>query len=822
VFEMNGALQVFDVARGAADRVEIEIPDDGLWMRPERVSAARLIEDFELSPKGARALFVARGDVFTAPIEKGPTRNLTNSSDAHEKWARWSPDGKQIAFLSDRTGEEEVYLVPQDGSGEPEQLTSGGRAMRYAPHWSPDGTRLAFSDKDGKVYVLEIASKKLNEIADETDGQVRDYVWSPNGGHLAFTLSDPTSFRSIYIWSVADGRTRRITGPMFNEFNPAWGAGGDYLYFMSDRQFAPQIASIEWNYATDRETYIFCMALRKDVEHPFPPESDEVTLKDDEEEDDNGKKRDDKDAEKKAEEKKEPIEIDFDGLAERVARVPVEADNYSGLRATKEYLVYSRGAPFYYGRPADIRASLKIFSLEDREESTLAEEIRGWVLSSDGSKALVRHRTNFKLYDVKPKSKDAKEVSTAGLMVDRMPAEEWEQIFDEVWRRYRDFFYVENMHGYDWQGLGEQYRALLDHVAHRSDLNYVIGEMVAELSVGHAYVSGGDYAIPDRPSVALPGANFELDEQAGRYRITRIFRGHNEEPVYRAPLTEIGVDVAEGDYVLAIDGEELGAGDNPYERLRNRADHPVRFTVNAEPTMDGSREITFTPVTGEDDLRYLDWVEQNWKRVDEMSDGRVGYLHIPNMGSAGLREFIKWYYPQIRKQGLVVDVRGNGGGNVSQMLIERLDRELLGTRFARTFDSARTYPAWVFHGHMVCILNEDSASDGDIFPHRFKEAGIGPLIGKRSWGGVVGITSHGPLIDGGDVRVPQFGTNALDGSYIIEGHGVEPDIEVENDPKSLIEGGDPQLERAVQEVLRMIEQDPKLLPERPADPVKTK
>ena len=321
--------------------------------------------------------------------------------------------------------------------------------------------------------------------------------------------------------------------------------------------------------------------------------------------------------------------------------------------------------------------------------------------------------------------------------------------------------------------------------------------------------------------MALPGAVFELDAAAGRYRLSEIFSGHNEEPKYRAPLTEIGVDARVGDYVLAIDGEDLAAADNPYRLLRHRADNPVRLTLNGRPTTEGAREVVFNPVTAERRLRYLTEVEANRRKVSEMTDGRVGYLHVPDMGADGIQEFIKWFYGQIRKEGLVIDVRGNGGGNVSQMLIERLGRTVLGTRFARTYDSPGTYPATAFHGHMVCILDEDSASDGDIFPYRFREAGLGPLIGKRSWGGVIGITSHGPLLDGGGVNVPQFGTNAADGSWVVENVGVEPDIEVDNDPQSVIAGRDPQLERAVEEVLRMIREDPKSLPERPAPPVKT-
>ncbi len=835
VFELNGGLQVLDTATGTPRAITIDVPDDGVARRPSRIKVAGFIEDFELSPKGERALFVARGDVFTAPIEHGPTRNLTRSSGAHDRWARWSPDGKRIAFVSDRDGEDEIWVIDQDGSGQPEQLTDGGTAMRYAPEWSPDGKRLAFSDKDGKLYVLELATKRLQEVADEQRGQLRDYVWSPHGGHLAFSLSDANEFNSIWVWSVADGQLRRVTGERWNEYNPSWGPEGNYLYYFSDRMFQPQIGSYEWNYVLDRETGIYAVALRKDVKHPFAPQSDEVTLGEgeakptDEPEDKpkRGKKKkdeqDEPDEDKPDEDKPEqPVKIDFDGLADRVARVPVEEDNYFGLVAIKGHLIYSRGGPFYYGRQGDVQSELRIFSLEDREAKPLAEEITGYAVSHDGSKVLVRHRQGYKLYDAKPGAKDsAKDVKTDGLAVDRVPAEEWREVFDEVWRRFRDFFYVENMHGYDWQALGEQYRPLLEHVAHRADLNYVIGEMISELNVSHAYISGGDYELPERPPVALPGARFELDASVGRYRIAEIFPGQNEEPRYRSPLTEVGVDVKVGDYVLAINGEELTAADNPYRMLRYKADHAVELRVNSAPVREGARKVTYQPIDSETALRYLRWVTGNMRKVDEATGGRVGYLHIPDMGSNGIREFIKWYYGQIRKQGLIIDVRSNGGGNVSQMIIERLRRELLGTRFSRTSDAPSTYPATVFYGHLVCLLDEDSASDGDIFPHMFRQAGLGPLIGKRSWGGVIGITNRGPLIDGGTVNVSEFGTNAVDGSWVIEGHGVDPDIVVENDPKSVLEGRDPQLERGIAEVLKAIGREPRRLPERPTDPVRT-
>ena len=819
VYELNGELQVFDIAAGTSQALSIDVPDDGLWKRSARIEVANRIADFGLSPKGERALFVARGDVFTAPIENGPTRNLTRSSGAHDKWARWSPDGSQIAFLSDRTGEEEIFLVAQDGHGEPVQLTDNGGEMRYAPAWSPDGKRIAFSDKHGKLYVVDVSSREIVEVADDPEGLIFDHVWSPNGGHLAFSMSVVNDwnvgngFSSIYIWSVADGQTRKITTDMFNEVGPAWGASGDYLYYLADRTYAPQISTIEWNFATDRSTSIFALALREEVEHPFAPESDEVTVDEDEAEegDDNG-----------GEESEGFLSIDFDGLADRVARVPVEADNLFGLSTAEGHLVYARSGAGYYGRQSDVDVSLEVFALEDRKSATLAEDISGYSLSHEGNKVLVRHGGNYKLYDVGLGGKDsAKAVSTAGLAVDRVPTEEWRQIFHEVWRRFRDFFYVDNMHGYDWEALRAQYEPLLSHVAHRSDLNYVIHEMISELSVGHAYIAGGDFAIPDRPRVALPGAVFELDEASNRYRIAAILPGHNEEARYRSPLTEIGMDIAVGDFLLAIDGQEISGDTSPYERLTHKASRPVELTVNATPTMSGARRVAYQPITQERSLRYLAMQLDNQERVEKLSDGRIGYLHLPDMGSNGIREFIKWYYPQVRKEGLIIDARGNGGGNVSEMIIERLRRSPIGTRFMRNSDSPGTYPGRSFLGHVVCLLNEDSASDGDMFPHFFREAGLGLLIGKRSWGGVVGITNRGTLIDGGSVNVPEFGLNGMDGDWILEGVGVVPDIEVDNDAKSVLAGRDPQLERAVDEILKAMEADPRRLPTRPEPPVKT-
>lgn len=800
VFEMTGGLRVYDVRDGTERNIFITVPTDGGASRPSRVDAE--VESWTLSPTGERALFVARGDVFTVPIKAGPVRNLTQSPGAHDKLARWSPDGRTIAFVSDMSGEEEVYLVEQEGRGRPEPLTTTLKTYLLSLAWAPDGRHLALGDKDGRIYVVGTDGSGLTQVAkDGSDANV-NYAWSPDGQFLALTLSNPNGNSSLHIWSLADGRLRQVTGDLSEVAAPAWDPAGRYLYYLSRRDYRSQMSSVEFDYAVIDNVGIFALALRRDVPHPFPPESNE---------------------EGQARPAPAPapggrLRIDWDGLAQRAVRVPVAIGNLSHLVALEDQLLYSRTAPQAYGE-APARQALCAFDLKKRQEGVLADDIQGWEASADGSRTLVRQQGDFYLVATRP-GPARQPVSTRELQVDSVPSAEWAEIFEEVWRRYRDFFYARNMHGYDWKALGDQYRPLLKHVTHRSDLTYVLSEMVGELNVGHAFLGGGDFYQPERPRVGLPGARLELDEPSQRYRIAHIYPGHNEEPRYRSPLTEVGVDAREGDYVMAIDGTELKGSDSPYRLLRHKTS-PVTLTLNASPGFEGARQVTYTPVDSEINLRYLDFVLRSRARVDQLSGGRVGYLHLPDMTEEGLAEFIKWYYPQIRKEGLVVDVRANAGGNLSELILDRLGRKLLGTSFGTFSDVPDTYPESVFIGPMACVISETTASDGEIFAYHFRDCGLGPLVGKRTWGGAVGFTMAGPLLDGGFVGVPVQGTAGRNGEWIIEGEGVYPDIEVESDPRALLAGRDPQLERAVEEVLRRLAEHPARLPRRPPDPVKT-
>jgi tricorn protease len=814
VYEHGGELRVYDTRDGKDRAIPIVVPTDGVPLRAARIAVGDHVDQFGLSPDGKRAWFVARGELFTVPAENGVTRNLSNTSGAHEREAEWSPDSKSIAYVSDASGEDAIWVRAADGGTPARQLTRASYGRLYAPRHSPDGKRIAFSDSAGRIHVVTVADGAVREVANDPLELNRDYQWSVGSGFLAYTLTEANNTASIFLWSAASGDSTRVTDPLFNEFNPAFSPDGKYLYFLANREWTAQLSQVEFNFAANRTTGIFALTLAKDGTSPFPLRNDEAAATDSDGES-GGKDEDKPDA------KNAPRDaIDFEGLAQRLTRAPIEPDNIGGLAVTADALVYAVGDAPYYGREGRFKTQVHRYSLEDRKDATWAEGVDNAALSADGKKLLVLTDGAYKLGDLSAEFKDAKDLDLSGMAMQRVPREEFAEIFREVWRRYRDYFYAPNMHGYDWNALRARYEPLLAHVSDRSDLNYLLGQMVAELNVGHAYVAGGDIPLPPKPNYALLGARFALDAASGRYRIASIMAGANDEARYRSPLTEVGIGVKPGDYVLAINGRELRAPENPFALLRLPAGQPVELRVAARADGVGARTVLVSPIADETDLKYLAWVASRRDYVTRASEGRIGYLHIPDMGGDGLREFIKWYYPQLDKQALVIDVRDNGGGNVSQMIIERLGRRSLTTGYARGWDRGQWGGSQDYNGHLAALTSESTASDGDIFSYTFRKAGLGPLIGKRTWGGVVGINDYGPVVDGGAVSVPQYGTASVEGEYVVEGEGVAPDIEVENDLASLLAGRDAQLDRAIAELEARIKADPRTLPAPPADPVK--
>ncbi|MDO5582169.1 MAG: S41 family peptidase, partial [Planctomycetia bacterium] len=844
VYELGGRIHLYDTAAKTDRLVPIHVPHEGLAARPSRINAAQNIEEIELGPKGKRALFVARGDLFTVPAEKGNTRNLTNTSGAHDRGAVWSPNGRWIAFISDQSGEDQIYVIDQTGKQKPVQLTQSMNRKLNHLQWSPDNKALSFWDAKNHLRVLELSDPKegempkagkLTEVAWAKEETPFHFSWSPDGKYLAYVLNTDVDFSVISIWDRETGKSYRITDPQFDNFSPAWDPNGDWLYFIGRREFYPQISLIEWNYAGDRMNALFAVALRKDVKNRFAPESDEVEpdlkkenaektpdSKDKATKKSESKKKKSKNVQKEESKKPESKKIDFAGIGDRIIRLPGPAENYEGLSAAGDFLFYVKESAPFYGRESGSRPALMSFDLKNKKANVFLDNIGGYVISPDGSKILIKQGPLFKMYDVGPKAGgEPKVFSTANLYADRVPNEEWNEIFNEVWRRFRDYFYVSNMHGCDWEQIGNQYRTLLPYVAHRSDLTYILTEMISELNIGHTYVEGGDFIIPKRPQSGLPGAVFVLDPKANLYKIAKIYKGQNEEGKYISPLTEVGVDAKVGDYVFEIDGEVLKGSDNPYRLLRNKSG-TVSWKVGRKADGSDARIITYKPIANEANLRYLNFVLDRMKRAEKLSNGRIGYIHIPNMGGDGGYEFLKWYYPQIRKEGIIIDDRNNGGGNISSWILMRLHEKVLGTRFGSTRISPEFYPPLANNAHFVCLINETSASDGDIFPYYFKKSNLGPVIGKRSWGGVVGITGTGPLIDGGIVYVPLSATNDESGKYIIEGHGVDPDIVVDQDPVQMLKGKDPQFERGIKELLKKMDKEPRIVPKRPADPNRSK
>ncbi|HEU4630080.1 MAG TPA: PDZ domain-containing protein [Gemmatimonadaceae bacterium] len=848
VFEQAGYVHELDPGTRRSRVVSITAAGDFPWMMPQWKDVGDRMTDLALSPTGKRAAVEARGEIFTVPAEKGDVRNLTNASGSAEIAPLWSPDGQSVAYFSDRSGEYRLYIAPQNGLGEPREIVLPEPSRPYSPAWSPDGRRIAFQDSHFRLWVVDVANGRAT-VAD-TDPHFNAErsivpVWSPDSRWIAYPKHLPSLFRAIFLYDTQTGRTRQVTDGLADATQPAWDASGKYLWFFASTNYGLNSSLLDMSaYDRPQTKGLYLMVLSSAEPSPLRPESDEEAARAGAPPREPGREpprpdsagsdttrgarrrvpsavQDSAEASDSlaAQAARRGVRIDFDGLQQRIVAVEdVALRDYEQLRAGPPGTVFFVEPIPETGtaeRPGGGRGgsggTLHRYQLRARRAAPFVRGVAQYVVSADGKKLLYRTGGRQGALFLVDADRAAPEAGhgrlDAELRAHIDPRAEFAQIFAEAWRNERNNFYVPNLHGADWPAVRAMYEPLLPYVMHRADLNYLLDNMGAELAIGHSYVRGGD--MPDVPDSdpGLLGADFTVEN--GRYRIARIYTAESWNPELRAPLAGPGIDVHEGDYVLAVNGVELRAPDNIYRLLDGTANRQTVLTVNARPTLEGARRVTVLPVASEQGLRTRAWVEANRRLVDSLSGGKLAYVYVPNTGQPGYTSFNRYYFAQQDRQGAIIDERFNGGGSAADYIVDILGRDFdgyfnnpVGERYPFTS------PASGIWGPKVMIINEMAGSGGDLLPYMFKRRGIGPLVGMRTWGGLVATTDTPPFVDGGSMIAPRFGFFSREHKWAVENEGVAPDIEVENWPKEVIAGHDPQLERAVQEGLRLLREHP--------------
>jgi len=784
IYEQAGYLYYYDIKNEDTVKITVKIQNDFASTRNKTIDASKFISSVDISPKGERILFGARGDIFSVPAKSGITKNLTKSSDTHERASKWSPNGEWIAYLSDKDGEFEIYIQKQDGTEAAIQLTDNADTYYFDIEWSPDSKKILWYDKMLRLQYVDVATKTKVLVAKSDKWEISSYDWSPDSRWISYSLPNQALQNKICLYNLDNKTTTDVTNGWYFSTQPEFSSDGKYLFFASRRSFQPIYNDVEWNYAYKDMGNIYLVTLQKNTPSPVAVKNDLVnkifqdTTKID---------------------MSKGITIDLDGIEDRVVELPTVASNYYNMNAIKDRIYYSRissedniSYSFYY-------------DFKTNKEVPFAKNI-SFRITNVENKMLIYNYANYYVVDMPVDVLNLNEiVNISEMSVNVDYEQEWKQIYDETWRQMRDFFYDPNMQGVDWKAIHDKYAVLLPYVKHRYDLTYIMGEMIGELNIGHAYVNGGDAPEIEKVYIGLLGAKFKRDSITGYFNITEILKGENWNTNLRSPLTEIGVNVNVGDYIIAINGEPTNKVNNIYELLINTAEKQTELTINSLPQTKGERTTIVTPLKSEADLYYYNWVEHNLEKVTKATDGQVGYIHIPDMSAEGLNEFVEYFYPQLNKKALIIDDRGNGGGNVSPMIIERLRRQMVYATIARNVPIGNVKPEEMLVGPKLMLVNEYSASDGDLFPYQFKFYKMGTIIGHRTWGGVVGIRNSLPFIDGGDLHKPEFAPYSIDGKeWIIEGYGVDPDIEIENNPVDVYNDNDAQLTKAIEVILEQV------------------
>jgi tricorn protease len=825
VFCNGSDLYLLDLETSQTRKIGIDVITDKATLKPHIEDVTDFITNADISPSGKRVVIEARGEIFTVPAEHGITRNLTRSSGVGERFPAWSPDGKHIAYFSDRSSEYELTIRAADGSGEERKLTTMGPGFRYSLYWSPDSNALVFVDQAMQINLYDLEKDKLTQIDKGLfmyQGGLNAFSvsWSADSRWVSYSRSLENRNTAIFLYDTTSGESHQATSGFYSDSNPAFDPEGKYLYLITGRSFGPSYGDLDnsWIYANTQKLAV--ISLRADVPSPLAPRNDIEELEEDEEDGDDEAEKDDDDTDdaktkdEDEDEDVEPVEIDLDGFEGRLVLLPPKNGNYTDLQAVEGKLIYRR-LPRTGSGGED--SPIVYFDLEEREEETVLGDADGFAVAAGGEKLLVVSGDSFAIIEPKADQKMEDKLDLSGLVMTVDPPAEWRQIFDDAWRLERDYFYDPAMHGVDWNALRTQYGSLLDAAVTRWDVNFIIGELIGELNASHAYRGGGDTETASRRGVGLLGVDFSLEH--GAYRISQIIRGAEWDSAGRSPLAQPGVDAAEGDYLLAVNGVPLDTSKDPWAAFQGLADDTVMLTLNDKPKMEGAREVLVETMAREGGLRHKAWIENMRQKVDAATDGRVGYIYVADTGVNGQTQLMRMYRAQFDKQGLIIDERFNSGGQIPDRFIELLQRPISnywGVRDGKDWQ----WPPTAHNGAKVMLINPWAGSGGDAFPFYFRQSGLGPLIGTRTWGGLIGYTGVPGLIDGGRVTVPTFGIYSNEGEWMIEGFGVAPDIEVIDDPSLMVDGGDPQLERAIQEVLDMIKRQPPVVPDKPDYPAR--
>jgi len=841
VYEQFGRIHLYDLKSGKDRAVDITVAGDMTGVRPHFERAGPRISHADISPTGARAVFEARGEIITVPAEKGDARNITNTPGVMERDPAWSPDGKWIAYFSDESGEYALHLRDQSGQGETKKIDLGKPASFYmSPTWSPDSKKIAFYDKTLTLWYVDIAKGspvKIDKNPDGLNAQVVEPFWSPDSRWVGYTKQVDNHLRAIFVYSVESGKMTQVTDGMSDARYGAFDKNGKYLYFTASTNLGPAFSFAEMStFPHQSSRNVYAVVLRNDLPSPLAPESDEEKGEPDQKDAkgadkpaETGKDKDAKNpqadhaagpAPPGAKKEPEPVRIDFDGIDQRIVALPIPSLNFIGLAAGKANTVFvlelpPSGVGLAPGPPPGF--TLHKFDVEKRKFDKVMDGLSGFSVAFNGEKMLYRQGQNWVIAPTMTPPKPGEgNLKTGEIEVWVDPRVEWRQMYNEVWRGERDFFYDPRLHGLNLEEIKKKYEPYLAGVSHREDLNYLFREMLNQITVGHMFINGGDQPRPNFVPGGLLGCDYRIEN--GRYRFAKIFNGESWNPQLRAPLTEPGVNVKEGEYLLAVGGRNLTAADEVYSLFEGTANKQIRIRVGPNPDGSGSREVTVVPIPNENALRNRNWIESNRRKVDELSGGRLAYVYVPDTGGGGYNSFNRYFFAQTQKHGAVIDERFNQGGALADYIVEYLKRPLLNFIHFRDGRDIPT-PLGAIYGPKAMLINELAGSGGDALPWYFHKLQIGPLIGKRTWGGLVAAFPAPQLMDGGFVTAPDAAIYGLNGEWEVENHGVAPDIEVEFDPAAWRQGRDPQLEKAVQVLLEELKKNPPPDYKRPAYPV---